>query len=63
LAEKESFVTKPEKGKGRIEKRTYTIIRNRDCEVKEWANLYALIEVKSERTIITTAENQTETRY
>jgi len=61
----ETNITKPEKGHGRIEKRTCNIIRNIDwvCDAKEWKNLQALVQIKSERTIVTTGEKQTETRY
>lgn len=64
-SEIESHVTKLEKGHGRIEKRTCNIIRNIDwiCDAQEWTNLRALVQVKSERTIITTDEKQIETRY
>jgi predicted transposase YbfD/YdcC len=57
--------TKLEKGHGRIEKRECRVIRNIEwvCEREEWIKLRSLIELNTERTILSTGEHQTETRY
>ena len=64
LAVKDSHVWM-DKGHGRIENRTCEIIDSLDwMETKEeWKDLRTLIRIRSERTIITTGEAQSQIRY
>lgn len=57
--------TSLEKSHGRIEKRTCKVITDMDwiCKQANWKNLQSIISVESERTILATGEQQSETRY
>lgn len=54
-----------EKSHGRIEKRTCKVITDMVwiCKQANWKNLQSIISIESERTILATGEQQSETRY
>lgn len=54
-----------EKSHGRIEKRTCNVITDIDwiCKSENWAKLQSIICIESQRTIMSTGEVQSETRY
>ena len=54
-----------EKGSGRIEKRTCSVMNELDfvCNKENWSGLKSLIKIESERTILKTGETQKQTRY
>lgn len=57
--------TSVEKSHGRIEKRTCKVIADMDwiCKKSNWKNLQSVVCVESERTILETGQQQSETRY
>ena len=57
--------TTVEKGHGRIERRQCSILRRTDwvCEETEWKNLSCLVQLTTQRTLQSSGEQQTETRY
>lgn len=54
-----------EKSHGRIEKRTCKLITDMDwiCKQNNWKNLQSIICIESSRTMLSTGEMQSETRY
>lgn len=57
--------TSIEKGHGRIEKRTCSVITDMNwiCSKDEWKNLRTVIRIDTERTLLQTFEKQTEQRF
>lgn len=61
--------TKTDKGHGRIEKRTCTVMRAKEGKslginpLEKWPSLHTIVEVKSERTNTKTGETSSESRY
>lgn len=54
-----------EKGHGRIEKRECSLLRDIEwvCENEQWKNLTTLIRLQTQRTLLSSGEQQRETRY
>jgi predicted transposase YbfD/YdcC len=54
-----------EKGHGRIERRTCSVLREMEwvCQKEEWKNLSTLVCLQTQRTLLNSGEEQRETRY